>query len=80
MQFSTAIISTALLLASGCHAWTNGVANNRFYTIRGIYVHEACTYANTETIHYNACAYWIDGAGNKFNGHCKSYPGQVLCI
>ncbi|OMP86943.1 hypothetical protein BK809_0007029 [Diplodia seriata] len=72
MQFSTLVISTALFLASGSHAWTNGVANNRFYVIRGITVHEACTYANTETIHYGACAYWIDGAGNKFSG--SMYP------
>lgn len=35
MHFSTILVSTALFLASGSHAWTNGVANNRFYTIRG---------------------------------------------
>ena len=35
MQFSTIIISTALFLVSGSHAWTDGVANNVFYNIGG---------------------------------------------
>ncbi|KAK0647229.1 hypothetical protein DIS24_g7936 [Lasiodiplodia hormozganensis] len=82
MQFSTIIISTALFLASGSYAWTDGVANNVFYNIGGITVHEACTYANTNTIHYGDCEYWTDDAGHTFKGTCTPYQSQsqILCI
>ncbi|KAM3080238.1 hypothetical protein ACMFMF_003647 [Clarireedia jacksonii] len=87
MQFTSIIIPTVLLFAANCNAWSqagNGVwvANNIYYNIRGTTVHEACTTMNTQDIHANGvgCAFWLDGAGDVFNGKCSHQGGSVLCI
>ncbi|KAH6630785.1 hypothetical protein B0J18DRAFT_488541 [Chaetomium sp. MPI-SDFR-AT-0129] len=90
MRFTFTIVTAVLSLAACSHAWTqdpnnNGVwtANNNFYLIRGAWVHESCTYRNTETLHNDGedCAFFIDGLGNQFRGHCSyQVPQQVLCL
>ncbi|KAK3342216.1 hypothetical protein B0T25DRAFT_466211 [Lasiosphaeria hispida] len=70
MRLAAFIISTALTLSSGIQAWTKDsagvwVANNNWYTIRDIHVHEACTRMNDgNTILRDVdCSFWTDGAG-----------------
>ncbi|KAK3683012.1 hypothetical protein B0T22DRAFT_298034 [Podospora appendiculata] len=79
MQLTTFIISAALALSSGAAAWTqdgNGVwvANNNWYTIRGVRVHESCTHrGDSGTILRNGefCKWWTNGAGSTAQGSCQ---------
>ncbi|KAK7911112.1 hypothetical protein PG985_013593 [Apiospora marii] len=85
MQFSVTFFTAALALATGAFAWTqdeNGVwvANDNWYTIRGTRVHEACTRMNSETVHYEDCAYWTNGVGGQFHGHCTLSGNTLSCI
>ncbi|KAK8041050.1 hypothetical protein PG994_014057 [Apiospora phragmitis] len=73
MQFTSTIFTAALALAVGSYGWAQAadgtwVANDTWYTIRGTRVHEACTRRNSETVHYEGCAYWTNGVGGIFHG------------
>ncbi|KAM0231285.1 hypothetical protein ACHAPO_008668 [Fusarium lateritium] len=87
MRFTAVIASAAFLVAPAVNAWTKDaagvwVANNTFYTIRGSTVHESCTTMNTNNVHADGdyCAYWLNGIGQKYKGHCKKTGNSVLCI
>ncbi|CAJ0547411.1 Ff.00g041650.m01.CDS01 [Fusarium sp. VM40] len=84
----TLVVTALLSLVDLSFGWAqadNGVwvANNTYHTIRGDNVHEACTVMNTQQIHGGACAYWVDGNGKIFNGHCAVIMGQdattIMC-
>ncbi|KAK4148457.1 hypothetical protein C8A00DRAFT_19715 [Chaetomidium leptoderma] len=80
MRFISIIVPAALSLAGSCTAWTKSaggvwVANNNFYRIRDVWVHESCTRMNTETVLTSgACGYFYDGAGNIYNGRTYIHP------
>ncbi|KAK4124097.1 hypothetical protein N657DRAFT_594627 [Parathielavia appendiculata] len=88
MRFVSTIVAAFLSLAAGSHAWAQDdrgvwIANNQFYDIRGAWVHESCTHMNTLDVLQPGefCAFWIDGAGRKYEGRCnKDIPGQTLCL
>ncbi|KAK3317112.1 hypothetical protein B0T19DRAFT_446829 [Cercophora scortea] len=81
-QITTSVVSVALALSSGAAAWTkdgNGVwvANDNWYAIRGIRVHESCTHMNDgNTILRNGefCKYWTNDAGSTAQGSCQFNP------
>lgn len=44
-------------------------------------VHEACTRMNSETVHYEDCAYWTNGVGGMFHGrkHLPAPNAGMVC-
>ncbi|KAH7407347.1 hypothetical protein BKA64DRAFT_705755 [Cadophora sp. MPI-SDFR-AT-0126] len=86
MRFVAVLVPAFLAFAGNCAAWTkdgNGVwvANNTWYTIGALRVHESCTTMNTVNVHADGafCAYWTDSHGNQFKGKCSKCNKVVSC-
>ncbi|KAK8137530.1 hypothetical protein PG984_003023 [Apiospora sp. TS-2023a] len=89
MQLTTVTALASLLVAASGQGWDpprqclpdDCIANNNWYNIRGLKVHEACVTMNTDIIHLSGqCKYWIDGVGNIFRGTCHQDGNTVGCI